>query len=56
LNEIGMQRLDLAIDAQVVAPERTGAHNGDTQRKRMRRGHGYFFAAVGASTASRQRA
>jgi hypothetical protein len=41
----------------VVASKRTCAHNGDAQRKLMRRGHGYFFAAeVGASTASRQRA
>jgi hypothetical protein len=57
LNKVGMQSLDLAINAQVVAPERTGAHNGDTQRKLMRWGHGYFFAAgAGASTASRQRA
>jgi hypothetical protein len=47
-----VHRLQLAVDAQMIAAERAGADDGYLQRR-----HGYFFATgAGDSTASRQRA
>lgn len=54
VNELGVSLFELAVDAEMVAPEGAGADDGYAQR-----GHGYFLAEVsgsGASTASRQRA
>jgi hypothetical protein len=54
---IGICGLEFAIDAKVIAAERTGSDDGYAKR-----GHGYFLEAaagaglVGDSTASRQRA
>jgi hypothetical protein len=60
--------LELAVDAEVVAPEGAGADDGDAKgsggiagsRYGVAHGLGYFFDAAGAvtgdSTASRQRA
>jgi hypothetical protein len=48
-----MSEFELAVDTKMIAPEGTGADDGDAQR-----GHGYFCAATpgsGDSTASRQR-
>ena len=53
-NELGMSKFELAVDAEVIAPEGAGADDSYAKR-----GHGYFFAeesGSGASTASRQRA
>ena len=44
--------LELAIDPQVVAPERSRAHDRDAQWLKVC----HYFASTGASTASRQRA
>ena len=53
LNEFGVSKFELAVDAKVIAPEGASANDGDAQRW-----HGYFCAAVpgsGDSTATRQR-
>jgi hypothetical protein len=44
--------LKLAIDAQMIAPERPGSHNRDAQWLRS----WHYFESTGASTALRQRA
>ena len=54
MDEVWMSQFELAIDAEMIAPEGTGADDGYVERR-----HGYFFAegvGAGASTASRQRA
>ncbi len=53
LDEMRVSELEFAIDAKVIAPEGTGADDGDAKRR-----HGYFWAAApgsGDSTATRQR-
>ncbi len=53
LNELGMSKFELAVDAKMIAPKGAGADDGDAQRR-----HGYFCAATsgsGDSTATRQR-
>jgi hypothetical protein len=56
LYEAGAGEFELAIDAEVVAPEGAGTDDGDADGRHA----GYFFAAeslgVGDSTAARQRA
>ena len=54
VNELGVSLFELAIDAEMIAPEGAGADDGYAKRR-----HGYFFAVVPGtedSTASRQRA
>ena len=55
MNEVGVSELELAVDAEMIAPEGTGADDGYVER-----GHDYFLAddgaGTGASTAARQRA
>jgi hypothetical protein len=48
-----MSKFELAVDAEMIAPEGAGADDGDAQNR-----HGYFCAATpgsGDSTATRQR-